>query len=101
MSICEIWSGALGTVVGFTQAYCIYRTDEVSELSVTQWRELALANICPADPLLPQDLAEVDRANTRAALLREFLAAEPFGLTATQAAAPAELTAILCGPQQL
>jgi hypothetical protein len=101
MSICEIWSGALGTVVGFTQAYCIYRADGVSELSVAPWHELALANICPADPLLPQDLAEVDRANAHAALLRELLATKPWGLTATQTAALAELTAIFCGPQQL
>jgi hypothetical protein len=100
MPICEIWSGTLATVVAFTEAYCIYRAEGASELSVAPWREVALANVCPADPLLPRDLTEIDRDNARAALLRELLAAKPFGLTETQAAALAELTTMLCGPQQ-
>lgn len=89
----------MGTIVGYTAAYCIFRASDAEDLSVTPWHEVALANICPADRNLPRDLAEIDLGNARAALLREFLAAKPFGLTANQSAAYHELIAILCGVQ--
>jgi hypothetical protein len=100
MLIYETWSSTRASVVAFTQAYCIYRANGTSELSVAPWHELALANICPADPLPPQYIAETDLANARAALLREFLAAKSFGLTASQAVALDELIELLCGAQQ-
>lgn len=99
MPIYEIWSATKGTVVAVTQAYCIFRAAGVSELSVAPWHEMALANICPTDRNLPRELVEIDLANARASLLREFLAAKPYGLTANQSAAYHELVAMLCGAQ--
>lgn len=100
MPVYEVWSATKGTVVSFTQAYCIYRAEGASDLTVTPWHELALANIRPAERKLPRELAEIDLANARAALLREFTAAKSFGLTVNQLAAYHELVAMLCGTQQ-
>jgi hypothetical protein len=97
MLVVEVTDGVIGTIVGYTQAYCIYRTRDTQTLAVARWRDIALGNVCPAEPLLPTDVAENDRRNASAAVLQELLALEQFGLTATQSAAFSELVAELCG----
>ena len=56
--VVEISDALPATVVGFTQAYCIYRLTHTATLSVAPWRNVALGNICPAEPLLPADVTE-------------------------------------------
>ena len=97
MSVIEVTDGMVGTVVAFTQGYCVYRVDGNDALAVAPWRDVALVNVCPAEPLLPADVAENDRQNASAAVLRELLALHQFGLTATQTVALSELVAQLCG----
>ena len=70
---------------------------ETDALLVANWRDVALGNVCPADPLLSSDVTENDRQNASATLLRELLALKQFGLTPTQTAAHDELIAYLCG----
>ena len=65
-----------GTIVGITQAYCIYRPSDGDQLQVGAWRDLALVNVCPAEPLLSDDVRENDRRNASATVLRELLALE-------------------------
>ena len=89
-----------GTIVGFTQAFCIYRIDATDGLSVANWRDVAVGPVCPAEPLLPADVTENDRRNTCATLLRELLALQQFDLTPKQTAAYHELIESLCGGQQ-
>jgi hypothetical protein len=74
MPVVDINDGIPGAIVGITQAYCIYRLFESESLIVASWQEIALGNVCPADPLLPADVTENDRRNAQAALLRELLA---------------------------
>lgn len=62
-----------GEIVGTTQQYCIYRLAETGTLCVANWREVALGNVCPADPLLPSDVTANDRRNASATVLRELL----------------------------
>ena len=76
MTVVHIRDAEVGTVVGITQAYCVYRLAETNGLQVSNWRDLALANICPADPLLPDDVKENDHRNASATVLREMLALE-------------------------
>lgn len=97
MSVVEIDAGLPGTIVGYTQAYCIYRISQTNALVVAEWRDVALGDMCPANQLLPANVAEIDRNNASAALLRELLALQQFGLTAKQTAALEELIATLCG----
>lgn len=97
MRVYETWTGTIAEVVGFTQMYCLYKTAGATEVSVAPWSEVALANICPADAVLPRDMTEIDRANARAALLREFLVARAYGLSAAQETALLELESALCG----
>ena len=97
MSVIEVNDGMVGTVAGITEAYCVFRLDETAALAVARWRDMALINICPAAPLLPADVAEIDRQNASAAVLRDLLALHQFGLTATQTVALSELVAQLCG----
>ena len=87
---------APATVEGITQEYCIHRLE--GTLAVSRWRNLAVS-VCPARPLLPTDIAENDRRNAAATVLRELLALQPFGFTAAQQQAFEELVATLtAGP---
>lgn len=98
MPVHEVCDGTAGTIVGITQAYCVYRLAEGRQLCVAPWRELALANVCPAEPLLPTDVSANDRRNANAALLRELLYVARLGsLTPAQQAVMDELVADLCG----
>jgi hypothetical protein len=85
--------------VGFTQAYCIYRISDSDALVVADWRDVALGDVCPAEPLLPADVSENDRRNASATVLRELLGLKQFGLTARQSAALEELVAELADGQ--
>ncbi len=98
MPVHEICDGTEGTVVGVTQAYCVYRMKDGQFLCVTRWQDLALGHVCPAEPLLPTDVPENDRRNAAATVLRELLFLERLGpLTPAQASVRDELTAYLCG----
>ena len=96
MRIVDMAAELSGTIVGITQAFCIYRLADSETLSVASWRNVALANVCPAEPLLPADVTQNDRRNAQARLLGELLQLRPFGLTAVQTAAYDELVAALC-----
>ena len=87
MPMVEIADAVPATIVGITQEYCIHQIAESDTLAVSHWRDVALGNVCPAEPLLSADVTERDRDNARASLLRELLALQQFGLTAKQAAA--------------
>ena len=95
MPVVEIDNGMPGTVVGITQAYCIYRIIESQALVVAPWRDIALGHVCPIDALLPADVTKKDRRNAQAAVLRELLHLEQFGLTTVQTTLLEELTATL------
>jgi hypothetical protein len=97
MPVMEISDAMPATIVGFTQAFCIYRINETGTLAVAKWRDVALGDVCPAEPLLPIGVTENDRRNTGATVLRQLLALKQFGLTAAQTATLDELVAILCG----
>ena len=97
MTVHEACDGTAGTVVGITQAYCVYRVADGRQLCVAHWRDLALGNICPAEPLLPAEVSENDRRNASATVLRELLSLERLGsLTPAQQAVLEELIALLC-----
>jgi hypothetical protein len=96
MRVMEISDAMPATIVGFTQAFCIYRITGNGALAVANWRDVALGNVCPAELLLPAHVAENDQQNASATVLRELLALEQFGLTAAQTATLDELVAILC-----
>ena len=98
MLVHEACDGTAGIVVGITQAYCIYRVASSDQLCVANWRDVALGNVCPADPLLPTDVTENDRRNASATVLGELLSLQQFcPLTPAQAATLDELIAFLCG----
>ena len=97
MLVVDINDGIPGTIVGITQAYCIYRLPETETLVVAAWRDLALGNVCPADPLLPANVTESDRCNAQATVLRELLALQQFGLSAEQSTVLNELISKLTG----
>lgn len=86
----------VGTIRGITQAHCIYQLAGSERLCVAAWQELALAHVCPAPQLLPTDVNEADRLNAGAAVLRELLLLEQFGLSTAQKAAKDELHCQLC-----
>jgi hypothetical protein len=87
MSVIPIDDVPVSTIVGVTQSYCVHQLADASHLLVSSWRDLALANICPADPLLPNDVRENDHRNASATVLRELLALERIGsLTSDQQA---------------
>lgn len=96
MPVVEVTNYGTGSIAGMTQAYCIYRLAENDSLVVASWRDIALGNVCPAEPLLPTDVTENDRRNAGACVLRELLALQQFGLTPMQAAIRDELIAALC-----
>lgn len=86
-----------GTVVGITEAYCIYRAQYSEQLAVARWNSIALANLCPAAQLLPRDVAVRDHHNASAALLRELIALRQVSLlTPHQQAVFNELVELLC-----
>lgn len=97
MKVYDVSDISGGKVVGITQQYCIYRRAESGNLCVANWREVALGNICPADPLLPGDVTVNDRLNASATVLRELLELQHLagGLTAAQQAVLDELVADL------
>jgi hypothetical protein len=97
MLVVDVADARPGSIVAFTEAYCLYRSGESSALIVAPWRELALVDICPAAPLLPADVRQRDEHNLRAVVLRELLALEEFGLTAAESAARDELVQHFCG----
>lgn len=96
MPVVEIDHGVPAAVAGITQEYCIYHIADTDALAVARWRDVALGNVCPAEPLLPADIAERDRGNAQAAVLRQLLVLKSFGLTSAQQAALDELVAQLC-----
>ena len=97
MRVMEISDAMPATIVGITSAFCIYRITETGALAVANWRDVALGDVRPAEPLLPAGVIEIDRRNAGATVLRELLALQQFGLTAAQTAALDELVAELCG----
>ncbi|MEO8493891.1 MAG: hypothetical protein ABI614_02395 [Planctomycetota bacterium] len=98
MTVCEVGDGTRSSIVGITEAFCIYRLHDIETLCVTRWREIALSNICPASVLLPTDVDENDRRNASATLLRELLGLERVAtLTPTQQTTREELLELLCG----
>jgi hypothetical protein len=97
MAVIPIEDADVGTVVGITQAYCVYRLAETNCLQVSNWRDLALANICPAAPLLPNNVKENDHRNASATVLQELLALGRVGsLTPEQRAVVEGLLGYLC-----
>ena len=100
MTVVAIPDGTPGVVAGITQAYCIYRLADGDTLCVASWRELAIGGVCPAAPLLPQDVEENDRRNAAACVLSALLGLQQLGpLTAAQQSVLDELIAHLCGPR--
>jgi hypothetical protein len=97
MLVVDVADALPGSIVAFTEAFCLYRSGETSTLIVAPWRELALAEVCPAAPLLPADVRQRDEHNLRAVVLRELLALEEFGLTTAESAARDELVQHFCG----
>src|SRR5690349_17550195 len=92
MSAYDVTGVPSGEVLGITQQYCIYRLAETGGLCVANWRELALGNVCPADPLLSRDVTKNDKLNASATVLRELLGLQQLTeLTAAQKAALDEL----------
>jgi hypothetical protein len=97
MTVVPLEGAAVGTVVGITQAYCVYRLVGTDGLQVSSWRDLALANICPAAPLLPNEVRENDHRNASATVLRELLAlGRVSSLTPEQRAVVEGLLGYLC-----
>lgn len=97
MTVCEMGDGTPGNIVGITEAFCIYRLDDIETLCVVNWRDIALSNICPASTLLTTDVDENDRRNASATLLRELLGLQRVAtLTPAQQATLKELVALLC-----
>lgn len=93
----DLADGTPGLVVGVTEAYCLYRTQD-SRLAVSSWRETAVSAICPAAQLLPREVTASDVRNASARLLRELLARELVApLTENQRATREELVKLLCG----
>lgn len=97
MRVVDMTGEVSGTIVGFTQAFCIYKIESLDDLSVANWRDVALGPVCPAEPLLPTDVTDNDRRNASATVLRELLALKQFGLSPTQTAVHDELIDYLCG----
>ncbi|MCA9125261.1 MAG: hypothetical protein H6822_09425 [Planctomycetaceae bacterium] len=98
MPVCEMGDGTPGSIVGFTDGYCIYRLDDGETLCVAPWRGIALSNICPASTLLPADVSENDRQNASATVLRELLSLHRIAkLTPAQQTTSEELLELLCG----
>ena len=99
MPVCEMAHGVPGNIVGITQAFCVYRLADTETLCVSNWRDIALGNVCPAPSLLSPDVTENDQRNASAALLRELLGLEHVAtLTSAQQAAMDELIEFLCRP---
>jgi hypothetical protein len=99
MTVVPIEDAPAGTIRGITETCCIYQLAESDRFCVAAWRELALANVCPTPQLLPADVTQADRQNASAAVLRELLLMEQFGLSPAQQAAKDELLTQLCpGP---
>ena len=96
MPVADVADAMPATIAGITQEYCIYHITQTDSLAVARWRDIALANVCPAEPLLPADVTQRDRGNAQAAVLRELLSLRQFGLSALQTAALDELVALLC-----
>jgi hypothetical protein len=97
MEVYDAAEGPAGHVVAITQAYCLYRPAESEGLCVAHWRDVALGNVCPADPLLPADVGENDVRNAAATAIRELLALQQVtDLTPAQSEALVELTKLLC-----
>lgn len=96
MTVVPIDDAPVGAIRGITQAHCIFQFIGSERIGVAAWRELALANVCPAPQLLPTDVTQADWQNASAAVLRELLSLEQFGLSATQVAAKEELLRHLC-----
>jgi hypothetical protein len=94
MRIVECAEATTGELVGVTQAYCIYRLDQSDAHVVSHWRDVAVAGITPV-LLQSADLADIDRQNARAAVLRELLFLEPFGLSTVESAVLRDLQAQL------
>ena len=97
MPVCEMAHGVPGNIVGITQAFCVYRLADTETLCVSNCRDIALGNVCPAPSLLSPDVTENDQLNASAALLRELLELEHVAtLTSAQQAAMDELIEFLC-----
>ena len=99
MTVVPIEDADVGSVVGITEAYCVYQLADTNGLQVSSWRELALTNICPAAVLLPNDVKENDHRNAIAAVLRELLALERISSLAREQRAVVDgILGYLCDP---
>ena len=63
---------------------------------VVDWRDLAVAGLCPSPQLLPSAVEENDRRDANAVLLRELLNVEQFGWSETQCLLRDQLVDCLC-----
>ena len=90
-----------GAIKGITQGYCVYSFDD-QNVSVEPWKNLAVANVCPAAPLLPSTVSDNDRLNAAACVLRELSLLKSLSeLTPRQTAAMEELLVLLCPRQEV
>jgi hypothetical protein len=95
MSVVSLDGNRPGTIQGITQGYCVYALGE--HVCVESWRNLAVANVCPASPLLPRTVEENDRLNASARVLKELTRLKSLAeLTPRQEAAMDELMTLLC-----
>ena len=98
MSVVSLDGNLPGTIRGITQGYCVYGLGD--NVCVEPWRNLAVANVCPASPLLPRKVEENDRLNASARVLRELSLLKSLAeLTPQQTAAMEELAKLLCSSQ--
>ena len=97
MQVIDMTNEVAGMIVGFTEAFCIFKINSLDSLAICRWHDVALGPVCPAAPLLPDDVPENDRRNSQATVLRELLALKQFGLTSSQTAVHDELINNLCG----
>ena len=100
MFVVDHKNAGVGFVAGFTESFCIYRISGLGTLAVAEWKDIALGDIRPADPLLPMDVAERDRRNWSATVLREMIGLKQFEFTEPQDQTFQELVGYLCGPNE-
>ena len=67
-----------GTVIAVAPAFCVLQVEDA--LCVSPWRDVAVGNVAPAPEMLPGEIAEHDRLNGHARVLRELEALKSEGL---------------------
>jgi len=100
MQVVRVEDNPIGRIAGITAGYCAYTLG--GAVWVDRWNNLALLGVCPASPLLPSAVAENDRLDACARVLRELALLKSLGeLTQAQRAAINELTGTLCATLNL